>query len=350
MKTLRLVVPILCLAALAACSDGGGDGKGKGNGGGPVPVRVATVERAEFVTAIDALGTVTARESLTITAQVTDIVRGFGFADGDAVEKGQVLVRLGGGEEPAKLREAGVDLERQRRELKRIEGLVERRLLPAQALDEQRSRVAEAEARLEAASARLGERVIRAPFAGVLGLRRVSPGSLVTPGTVITTLDDIGVVRLDFGVPETFLGALASGQEVVAKSRAFGERGFVGRVTQIDSRVDPVTRAVTVRAEIPNDDRHLRPGMLLTARLVLARDVSLAVPETALVPVADEKFVFVLRDDATVERRRVETGRREPGRVEIRSGLEAGARVVTEGTVRVRPGVKVRVLDAEAAR
>lgn len=344
-RTFRSPAFFVILALLTACSDK----PAEKNGGSPVPVEVAIVEQAEFVTSINALGTVLARESLTITAQVTDIVRGFGFADGDTVKAGQVLVRLGGGEEPAKLREAQVNLDRQRRELKRIEGLVERQLLPAQSLDTQRSLVAEAEAQLDAASARVGERVIRAPFDGVLGLRRVSPGSLVTPGTVITTLDDIDVVRLDFSVPETFLAAVVPGQAIAARSRAFDDRNFTGQVAQVDSRVDPVTRAVTVRAELPNDDHALRPGMLLTVHLIQDRGESPAVPETALVPVAEDKFVFVLREDGTVERRRVEIGRRRPGRVEILAGLDIGERVVTEGTVRVRPGDPVRVLNEAAA-
>lgn len=325
---------------LTACSGGKEEAKG---GAGAAPVRVAPVETAEFITAVDALGTTSARESVAVTSQVTDIVRSIDFEDGQEVTAGQVLVRLGGGEEPAKLSEARVNLDRQRRELARIEGLVAQNLVPAQNLDTQRSLVREAEAQVEAASARAGERVIRAPFDGVLGLRRVSTGALVTPGTLITTLDDIRVVHLDFTIPETFIAAIADGQEIEATTRAFPGRVFSGRVAQIDTRVDPVTRAVTVRARIPNEDGRLRPGMLLTVRLISERVRSLSIPESALVPLRDEQFVFVVKEDDTVERRAVTIGRRDPGRVEILAGLEAGERVVIEGHLRVRPGGEVTV-------
>lgn len=329
---------------LSACSGETTDPKARA----PIPVTMAEVAHHEFLTSIESLGTTRALESVEITAQVTDVVRELGFVDGQAVEMGHILVRLGGGEEPAKMQEARVNLEKQRRELKRIEGLVQQKLLPAQSLDTQRSLVSEAEAQLEGARARVGERVIRAPFGGVLGLRRVSPGALVTPGTVITTLDDVSVMRLDFSIPETFLAGLSLGQEIVAKSRAYPERDLRGRVVQIDSRVDPVTRAVIVRAELPNPEGLLRPGMLLTLRLIKDRRQSLAVPEASLLPVRDEQYVLVIGDDDKVERRRIEIGRRAPGRVEVLSGLSEGERVVVEGTVRVRPGGKVRVLDAQA--
>ncbi|WP_018232460.1 efflux RND transporter periplasmic adaptor subunit [Thioalkalivibrio thiocyanodenitrificans] len=326
-----------------------GDAPGASNGGGITPVVVVPVGRDSFVTTLESLGTVRANESVDLAAKVTGRVASLGFTDGQQVRRGDLLVRLDTAEEQAELREAEVRLTEQRRELERIRGLVAERNLPRQRLDEQESRVSEAEARLEAARARLDDREVRAPFSGMLGLRRVSVGALVSPGTLITTLDDVSVVKLDFTVPETFLPGITAGQEIVARSAAYPREAFSGKVTSIDTRVDPGTRAGTVRAEIPNPDGLLRPGMLMTVRLMKDPAESLSVPESALVPLRDEQYVFVVGEDDRVERLRIVTGRRAPGRVEVLDGLEEGMRVVVEGSHRIGAGARVEVRTRDAS-
>ncbi|MFW5452531.1 efflux RND transporter periplasmic adaptor subunit [Thioalkalivibrio sulfidiphilus] len=323
---------------------------GGGGGGGPVPVVLAEVSRDTYVTTLESLGTARSNESVDLAAKVTGRVEALNFTDGQQVRRGDLLARLENAEEQAELREAEVRLTEQRRELDRIRGLVADRALPRQRLDEQESRVAEAQARLEAARARLDDRVVRAPFSGVLGLRRVSIGALVSPGTLITTLDDISIIKLDFTVPETFLPGVAAGQTITARSAAYPGQAFRGTVTSVDSRIDPGTRAGIVRAEIPNGEGLLRPGMLLTVRLEKNEAVSLSIPESALVPVRDEQYVFVVNDEDRVERLLIRTGRRAPGRVEVLEGLEEGMRVVVEGTHRVRPGVKVAPREPAGAQ
>lgn len=314
-----------------------------GRAAGVTPVVLATAQYDLFHTRLDAIGTVRANESVDISARVTAPVQGIEFSDGMSVEAGQVLVRLAADEELAEEREEAVLLAEQRRELERIRGLVADRNLPRQRLDEQESRVSEAEARLEAAQARVRDRVIRAPFDGVVGFRRVSLGAMVTPGTIITTLDDISTVKLDFSVPESFLTAVAPGQLIEARSVAHRDRSFQGEVTGVDVRIDPGTRAATVRAELPNPDGALRPGMLLTVRLMSDERRSLKLPEGVLLQRQSQHYVFVVDADGMVEQRGVTIGRRMPGYVEILDGLEEGERVVQEGTVRVRPGSKVEV-------
>lgn len=314
-----------------------------------IPVRVTTVEPRRFETVLESLGTAQANESVTLTATVTASVAEILFRDGDEVEVGQVLVRLASAEEIADQREAQVALTEQRRELNRIRGLVADAILPRQQLDQQRSRVDEAEARLAAVEARLADRVIRAPFSGVLGLRRVSTGSLVTPGTAIADLDDISLIKVDFTVSERFLGAVRRGMPIEARSVAFRDRVYEGTVTAVSTRVDIATRTVTVRAEIDNRDLELRPGMLLTTRLPLDPADRLSVPEGAVIATADQHFAFVLNDDGTVRRQQITIGRRQPGLVEVLDGLTEGERVVSDGILRVRQGTRVRVLDGDAA-
>jgi len=312
-----------------------------GGAGAAIPVVVSEVGLATYVTTLESLGTARSNESVDLAAKVTGRVEALNFSDGQRVRRGDLLAQLDTAEERADLQEAEVRLAEQRREVDRIRGLVADRALPRQRLDEQESRLSEAQARLEAARARLDDRSVHAPFGGVLGLRRVSVGALVSPGTLITTLDDVTVIKLDFTVPETFLPGIEVGQNITARSAAYPGREFLGRVTSVDSRIDPGTRAGIVRAEIPNPDSVLFPGMLLTVRLLKQETESLSIPEAALVPMRDEQYVFVVNDEDRVERLRIVTGRRAPGRVEVLEGLEQGIRVVVQGTNRVRPGVSV---------
>jgi membrane fusion protein (multidrug efflux system) len=314
-----------------------------------IPVRIATVAPQRFETVLESLGTAQSNESVTITASVTANVAEIAFQDGEEVGAGQILVRLASAEEFADQREAQVALTEQRRELDRIRGLAADGIVPRQQVDQQRSRVEEAEARLAAVEARLSDRVIRAPFAGVLGLRRVSTGSLVTPGTPVAELDDISVIKVDFTVPERYLGALRSGMTIEARSIAFRDRVYEGTVTAVSTRVDVATRTFTVRAEVDNPDRELRPGMLLTTRLAMDPADRLAIPEGAVVSTADQHFVFVVDDEGKARRQQIRIGRRQPGIVEVLDGLAEGERVVNEGTLRVRQGSDLQILEEGAA-
>jgi len=181
---------------------------------------------------------------------------------------------------------------------------------------------------------------VRAPFDGTLGLRRVSLGDLVGPDTVMTTLDDSNPIKLEFNVPETFLATVTRGMQISAESAVYPGRRFTGEVDSIDSRVDPVSRSVTIIARIPNGEGLLKPGMFLTVALEKERDNVLLVPEEALVPRQGRQFVYVVEDGRAVERE-VELGGRVPGLAEIRQGIAPGELVITEGTQRVRDGLPV---------
>ena len=317
----------------------------------PVPVKVATVVMDEFVDSIEAVGTARSNESVTITAKVTENLSSLPFEDGQLVEAGDIIAELTDVEAGADLTEARATLLEAQQQFERISGLFDRGNTTRAALDQAVSARDRAAARVEALEARMADRLIRAPFAGVLGLRMVSPGTLVRPGDQITTLDDISVIKLDFSVPETFLSALQPGLDVTAKSAAYPARDFVGTISAIGTRVDPVTRAAMVRAEIPNPDGTLKPGMLLTTKVLQNRRQSMTVPEESLVPINRDNFVFVVREGergATIEQLKVQIGGRRPGFVEILEGLNLGDKVVTEGTNRVRPGAPVNILSSDA--
>jgi membrane fusion protein, multidrug efflux system len=309
----------------------------------PVTTQVVTrrITPLPWQDSIEALGTTLANESVTLTAKVSETVRKVRFESGDQVEAGQVLVDLSGSVQLAELEEARADYSDAQRQLERQQELAAVHLVAASQTDTQRAARDAARARMDVVRAQLADRVITAPFDGVLGLRQVSQGSLVTPGTPITTLDDVSVIKLDFSVPERFLAALERGQNITALSAAYPDRRFKGTVASVNSRVDPVTRSVTVRAEIPNPDRLLRPGMLLSTTLFQPERETLVLPEIAVVQLGLDSYVFRVTPDETAERVKVQLGMRRKGEVEIVQGLVAGDRIVIEGTVKLSDGARI---------
>jgi membrane fusion protein (multidrug efflux system) len=253
------------------------------------------------------------------------------------------MVELTSKEEEAQLAEARAEIDEARRQLVRLEDLDNRGIAATSEVDMARSATAAAEARLNTVLARLEDRLIRAPFSGVLGFREVSPGTLLGPSDAITTIDDVSQIKLDFTVPEKFLAVMGPGRRIYASGASWGDREFEGVVSAVSSRVDPVTRAVVVRAIIPNEDRALRPGMLLTVRVVAEERISIVVPERSVVQVGNSSFVYVVGPDRRAHRREVQLGTRQLGIVEVLAGLEEGERVVTEGVIKLREGLLVQL-------
>ncbi|MGB5733486.1 MAG: efflux RND transporter periplasmic adaptor subunit, partial [Thiohalocapsa sp.] len=248
------------------------------------------------------------------------------------------------------LEEAQARVAEARSQYDRVRSLAQQRSASESLLDEHKRDLDTARAVLVALESRLADRVVKAPFDGVVGLRNISRGALVEPGDLITTLDDDSLMKLDFTVPSLYLAQLKAGLEIQARARPYGERVFDGVVRGIDSRIDPVTRSVQVRALLPNPARALRPGLLLRVELLLDPREALVVPESALMQQGTNHFVLRLvdgDDGPTAERLQVQIGTREPGIVEIRDGLTAGDQVVTEGQDKVRPGQPLRVLAVD---
>jgi membrane fusion protein (multidrug efflux system) len=323
---------------------------GGGSAGATRPaVAVVTAQPAkkEFAHEVEALGTVRANESVDITAKVADRVAAIHFKEGQQVRKGDVLIELDSAEARADLAAAEAAATDSRSQFKRSQELYQTRALSEAQLEQLQATLLANEARVAAARSRLNDRIITAPFDGRIGLRNVSVGSLVNPGTVITTLDDLSVVKLDFSVPEVFLSTLRPGLVVQARSSAYPNATFEGKVASIDTRVDPTTRSVSIRALIDNRDGRLRPGMFMTVKLVRSEGEALLIPEQAIVPENDDHFVFVV-SDGRAYKRQVTIGRRRPGEVEILEGLTVDDHVVVDGTLNLRDGLPVRVQNAAA--
>lgn len=340
----------ILLLTVGGCTDEGSSGPPGGFGGRPAPLVVAEPAVLRPVAdVVEAVGTTYANESVAITAKVTDTIRRVRFDDGDFAQAGDVLVELTNEEQTALLAEAEANVVDARTQYDRLKDLLEQSSVPVSDVDEAQARWAAATARHQAIVARLADRLIRAPFAGLLGFRQVSAGTLIAPGTVITTLDDVSLVKLDFPIPEIHLGAVRPGLKLKARSVAFPERAFDAAVETVGSRVNPVTRAVPVRARIDNGELLLRPGMLLTVQLTMASRDALTVPETALLQRGGETFVYTVSADRRATMTTIDLGVRRGGWAEVLSGLVPGQQVIAEGVIKVRNGVSVRLVGQEGA-
>lgn len=350
MRQLRGTCNILLLTALISC--GGEDRAGPAGGfsRGPTLVVAQSAVIREIRDEIEAIGTVEANESVTITARVTDTISKVQFEDGQFVEKGQVLVELTSAQETALLDESLVNLSDAKRQHDRLKDLLQTNSVSESEVDDARARLSAAEARYQSVLASLDDRFVRSPFAGRVGFRRVSEGTLVTPSTPITNLDDLSVVKLDFKIPEVHLKRVHIDLELTAQPAAFPEMSFAATVRTMDSRLDPITRAATVRAIISEPNGFLLPGMLLTVRLITDQRQALMVPEIALVQRGSQAYVYIIKD-GLAEMVQVTHGVRYQGWVEILSGLEVGDNVITEGVIKVRDGspVQTEVLMKSAA-
>ncbi|ACG77600.1 secretion protein HlyD [Phenylobacterium zucineum HLK1] len=323
--------------------------KGPGGGGGgfgATQVSVTPVQPRAFTDTIEVLGVAKGRQSVTLTAAATQLVERVHFTDGQQVSRGAVLVELRNTEQSAGIAQAEARLVQARRAYDRYRALGEKGFASKAAIDEYEAAWRTAQADLAAARAREADRVIRAPFAGVVGLSDVAPGALVNPGAPIVTLDDLSAVRVDFQVPERYLAQLREGQTILAAVDAYPGETITGRISRLDTRVDERTRAITARAEFPNPGRRLKPGMLVRVGVSRGQRQSLSVPESAVSVQGDAAFVYVVRqagERTLAEQRPVVTGIRQQGFVEVLDGVRAGERLVADGLNKIQPGQPIRV-------
>lgn len=310
-----------------------------------VLVDVASVTVGPITHSISAVGTLQAVASVMIRPEVPGLVRRVRFADGQAVEQGAVLIELDQEELQAQAAQATAQEQIARltyNRLKRLSGQ-QTTIVPPQQLDEVRMTLQAAEANTILYTTRLKKTTIRAPFSGVVGLRRISAGDYVQPGQDLVNLEDLRMLHVDFKVPEVWLSRLATRQHLHLVTDAFPDQVFPGEVSAIDPRIDVVNRTVSVRAAVPNPDGRLRPGLFATVHLTLGQQPdALLIPEEAVFLQQDKTFVFRI-EDAMVHLTEVQLGLRERGLVQILSGLAAGNRVVRTGQHKLNDGTWVLV-------
>ena len=360
MSIFRQLVVLALLAGLAwggygywrTTQESGADAAQGGGGPRPATVELASAQTRVMQRTVEAVGTTRARRSVEIVPETEGRLVALDIAPGTPVTRGEVLARLDDAIQRADLTEAEAVLQEQSNTLDRLRQLRETNAVSLASVEEAVARVAEAQARVARARRRLDDRVITAPFDGLVGLTAYDVGARVTEGEVLARLDDLSEVEVEFGLPETVFAQVARGQTLIARAAAFPDRRFEGSISEVDSRIDPVSRSFVTRALIPNPDRALPAGMFLSLTLVLDEAERIVVPEEAIVFQAAQTYVFVA-EDGTASRRAVGTGQRRDGVIAVTSGLAAGEEVVVRGLQQVRDGAPLNVLardrDATAA-
>jgi membrane fusion protein (multidrug efflux system) len=315
-------------------------------------VTAVPVSAREFAVRIEDLGTLEPKERVVLTANAADRVTGIFFEDGQRVARGKVLMTLVNEEESAQLESAQATAANAKLVFERNQRLAANDAIAQLELERTKSAYEAAVANVAAIQARLRDRVLVAPFSGVLGFRQISQGAYVSPGQAVATLIDDSEMRLEFGVPSINVANLRIGLPVEATTKDIPGRTFTGRITSIDNAIDPVSLAVKVRATLPNKDGALRAGTSMNATLVSQPRNSLSVPEISVVAEGSKRFVYIVeqsKQPAVAAKTGVVLGSRERGLVEVVSGLEAGDLVVTDGVLKLRPNTPVRLSGGAVA-
>lgn len=323
-----------------------GDSNEKSKSEGKIlPVQVIAVYEETISDSVESLGTAMANESVDITANVNETLAEINFEDNQQVKKGDIIARLSQQEEQAQLAAAQARQTENRRELKRLNTLLKNKAAAQREYDERITQIEVAKQQAEEIQARIADRTLRAPFDGVLGIRRLSVGALVQPGDLITTIDDLNTIKLDFTIPATYLQSLKAGLPIEARSAALGDNVFRGEIASVNSRIDPVTRSILVRAMIPNPDALLKPGLLMQVTLLKDEHKAMVIPEESVIQRGERQFVLVVDDSNTVIEREVHSAIRHPGMIEITDGLQLGEHVITRGINVVRAGQTVEISE-----
>jgi len=322
----------------------------------PAPVAVETmpVARRPVARGITAVGSLRSDETVVLRPEVAGLIREIRFQEGQPVTQGQVLVRLDDAIARAELAQASANLALAQSQNRRAASLQAEGFISQQGRDEATNNLKVQQAAVALARARLDKTVIVAPFAGVIGLRNVSVGDYVNAGQDLVQLEAINPLKVDFRVPEMYLTQVRAGQALEVRFDALPEIQRAGVVVAISPVVDAGARSLSVRAQVPNDDGLLRPGLFARVQLLFAREEVLVVPEAALAPAGQVQYVYRVVNSAggepragqQAERVAVVIGQRRDGVVEIREGLQEGDMVVVAGLQRLSDGAPVVVHPA----
>ncbi|BBK30632.1 membrane fusion protein (multidrug efflux system) [Stella humosa] len=360
MTVIRRLGYLAILVALAAGAvfavshfrDGASRLAAAGRDGARPPVRAIAVETAAVTVGrvtddINVVGSLQPAESVVIQPEIPGRIVRFGFADGARVKKGDLLVELDPALLKGELAKARSDLTLARTNNERANQLASQGTGTLRARDEALAVLQAAQANFDLAQTRLDRAEIRAPFAGTVGLRMFSVGAYVSPGDRIVELASTDPVRVDFRVSEVFLTSIRTGQRIAVLADALPGRTFAGEIYALHPIVDENGRALRLRASLPNPDGALHPGLFVRIRVVVEeRPNAVLAPESAVFPVDQKKYVYRV-DNGRAVLTEVQLGRRQPGLVEIASGLTADAVVVTAGQPQLRDGAAVEVVGRE---
>lgn len=304
----------------------------------------------EISATLAVIGKLQADQFVSIAPEVAGKVKKIDVIANQKVKAGQLLLQLEDSKAQALLAEAKAYLQDEQRKLKEYATLVKKNALTKTQLDGQSALVDIAQARLMAAQAHLNDHNLRAPFSGTVGLIDFSLGKIAAIGTELLTLDDLAVMQLDLKLPERYLSLLSAGMKVSATSQAWAETVFEGEITAIDSRINPETLNLRVRVKFSNQQGRLKPGMMMSAKVVFPAVNAAIIPVQALEYAGSKRFVYIVNEQGRAERSEVILGARIADQVLIEKGVNVGDKIVVQGLVNMRDGVKVKDLAIAAAQ
>ncbi len=334
-------------APAAPTSASGSKAKGGTPAGFPVAVEVARISASDFSDEASAVGTLKSNESVMLRPETAGRIAAINFKDGAIVNRGALLVALDAAVQEAELQQAKANLALARNNNTRNQELLEKKFVSQQALDNSGATLKVQEAAVQLAEAKVGKMRIKAPFNGMVGLRNVSVGDYVKEGQELINIEDLATLRVDFKLPENYLGRVLKGQVVEVSTDALPGQQFAAVLDAVDPLVDQNGRAISSRARLDNAAGKLRPGMFVRVRLLFGeRKNVLMAPEQAIVPGA-QPMVFRVVDGKALATP-VKLGVRRAAQVEIVDGLAAGDLIVTAGQLKLRDGAAVRAVGANA--
>src|SRR6266850_2330060 len=317
---------------------------------GPAPagvvVEAAKVSVVKLPQALGAVGSLRSDETVIVRPEVAGRVAQIHFREGERVTKGQVLVKLDDSVQQADLDRARANLTLSKTKHERSIDLRNKGFISSQALEEAENNWKVAQADSELMSARSSKTAIRAPFAGTIGLRLISVGDYVKEGQDMVNLESLDPLKVDFRVPELAMSLVKDKQTLQVTLDALPDKAYDGKVIAINPLIDANGRSIVIRAQVPNRDGRLRPGMFARVRLFTSGEKdTLVVPEESLFPVGEDKFVYKVVDGKAT-RQKVDIGQRREGKVEVVNGLTPEDVIVTAGIIKLREGVAVTIANS----
>lgn len=315
----------------------------------PMPVETAEVRIADSAEFISAVGNLHSDESVVISAEIAGRVTKIGFSEGEQIKNNKVLIKLDDAVLQAELDQAVANRDLSKSTYERTENLLKDNAVSKQERDEAYAQWKLNEARVRMAQAQLDKTTIHAPFSGTLGLRQISLGDYIQPGQALVNLEAIKQLKVEFSIPEKNIAAVKIGQKINLTSDAYPGQTFVSSIYAVNPQVDRQSRSLVVRGRLDNHQRQLLPGQFVKVQLEVANHTdALFIPEQALIPQPNTKFVFKVVD-GKAQMVPVETGTRVKGWVEITSGLNKDDVVVTGGHQKIGPGSPVHAIAADPA-
>lgn len=312
-----------------------------------VSVEGEVVKAGTMTKRISTVGKIRANSSVTVRSEMHGRIKEILFTEGSGVKKDQVIIRFEDSDAQADLKQAAAEVDLRKADFERISQLYKQKIGSTKEYDKVRAELEIARGRLDAARAKLDKTVIKSPFEGTIGLMDISVGAYVQMGQDLVNIVDSTPIKVNFKVPEKNVHDIGVGQIIEIRIDAFKDQVFRGTVEAVDAQIESESHSISLRGSIPNDDLLLRPGLFANISLIIGeKGDTIQIDESAVDREGEIEFLWIIEKGKAM-RRRVLTGIRENGRIEIIAGIRAGQIVVTAGQLKLSDGVRVKVTNLE---